>query len=89
MPEWKHKERCERNTQLSPQFYNENANKLAEQYLSKSFEQAHQSWSGFVPSVIKNSQARILDIYCSIPFVRQLKIDLFEVLVIQRIRSKI
>jgi ubiquinone/menaquinone biosynthesis C-methylase UbiE len=47
---------------LSPLFYNENANKLAEQYLSKSFEQVHQSWSQLVPSVIKNTQVRILDI---------------------------
>lgn len=47
---------------MSPQFYNENANKLAEQYLSKSFEQVHKSWSQFLPAIINNSHARILDL---------------------------
>jgi SAM-dependent methyltransferase len=47
---------------LPPQFYNENANKLAQQYLSKSFDEVHQSWSQLLPSVIKNAHARILDI---------------------------
>jgi SAM-dependent methyltransferase len=47
---------------LPAQFYNENANKLAQQYLSKSFDEVHQSWSQLLPSVIKNAHARILDI---------------------------
>ena len=47
---------------LSPQFYNENANELAQQYLSASFEQVHQRWSQFLPAIIKNPNARILDI---------------------------
>jgi SAM-dependent methyltransferase len=47
---------------LPPQFYNENANALAQQYLSKSFDEVHQSWSQFLPSVIKNSHASVLDI---------------------------
>jgi SAM-dependent methyltransferase len=51
-----------RNPRLPAQFYNENANKLAQRYLSKSFDEVHQSWSQLLPSVIKNSHARILDI---------------------------
>ena len=47
---------------MPAKFYNENANELAQQYLSKSFEQVHQSWSQFLPSIIKNSNARILDL---------------------------
>ncbi|MBA6326727.1 methyltransferase domain-containing protein [Colwellia sp. MB02u-6] len=47
---------------MPAQFYNENANKLAQQYLSKSFDEVHQSWSQLLPSVIKNAHARILDI---------------------------
>jgi SAM-dependent methyltransferase len=47
---------------LPAQFYNENANKLAQQYLSKSFDEVHQSWSQLLPAVIKNAHARILDI---------------------------
>ena len=47
---------------MPPQFYNENANKLAQQYLSKSFDEVHQSWSQLLPSVIKNAHARIFDI---------------------------
>ncbi|MDU0113808.1 class I SAM-dependent methyltransferase [Psychrosphaera aquimarina] len=44
------------------QFYNDNATKLAEQYLSKTFEQVHRSWSPFLPSIIENPNARILDL---------------------------
>jgi SAM-dependent methyltransferase len=51
-----------RNTRLPAKFYNENATELAQQYLSKTFEQVHQSWSQFLPSIIKNSNARILDL---------------------------
>jgi SAM-dependent methyltransferase len=45
-----------------PQFYNNNAEELAKQYLSKSFEEVHQSWSQFLPSIIENPNARILDL---------------------------
>jgi ubiquinone/menaquinone biosynthesis C-methylase UbiE len=47
---------------LSRKFYNENCHQLAEQYLSKSFDEVHQSWSQFLPSIIQNPHARILDI---------------------------
>jgi ubiquinone/menaquinone biosynthesis C-methylase UbiE len=47
---------------LPPHFYNENAKALAQQYLSTSFEQVHQRWSQFLPTIIKNANARILDI---------------------------
>jgi len=48
--------------QLAPQFYNDNAIELAQQYLSKSFDEVHQSWSQFLPSIIENPNARILDL---------------------------
>lgn len=35
---------------------------IAPQYLSKTFEEVHQSWSNFLPSIIENSNARILDL---------------------------
>lgn len=44
------------------QFYNNNATELAQQYLSKSFDEVHQSWSQFLPSIIENPNARILDL---------------------------
>ena len=44
------------------QFYNDNASELAQQYLSKSFEEVHQSWSACLPSIINNPNARILDL---------------------------
>lgn len=44
------------------QFYNDNAEQLAEQYLSKPFEAVHHTWSHLLPSVLKQPQARILDI---------------------------
>ncbi|KGJ97944.1 class I SAM-dependent methyltransferase [Colwellia psychrerythraea] len=47
---------------MPAKFYNENANELAQQYLSKTFDEVHQSWSQFLPSIIKNSNARILDL---------------------------
>ena len=47
---------------MSPQFYNENADALAQQYLSKSFEEVHHSWAHFLPNIIENPNARILDI---------------------------
>jgi SAM-dependent methyltransferase len=51
-----------KDTQLSPKFYNENAKELAQQYLSKKFDEVHQSWSQFLPSIIENPNARILDL---------------------------
>lgn len=47
---------------MTPQFYNENAKELANQYLSTSFEAVHKSWSQFLPAIINNPNARILDI---------------------------
>ena len=47
---------------LSAQFYNSNATELAQQYLSKTFKEVHQSWSQFLPLIIKNPNARILDL---------------------------
>jgi len=47
---------------LAPQFYNDNATELAQQYLSKTFDEVHQSWSQFLPSIIENQNARILDL---------------------------
>ena len=44
------------------QFYNDNADELAQQYLSKTFDEVHQSWSQFLPVVIANTNARILDL---------------------------
>ncbi|WP_448248654.1 methyltransferase domain-containing protein [Thalassotalea agariperforans] len=47
---------------MAPQFYNENAAELANQYLSKTFEQVHKSWAHFLPAIINNPDARILDL---------------------------
>jgi SAM-dependent methyltransferase len=47
---------------LSPNFYNENAKELSQQYLSKSFDEVHESWSQLLPSIIENPNARILDL---------------------------
>lgn len=47
---------------MAANFYNENASNLAQQYLSKSFEEVHQSWAEFLPSIISNPNARILDL---------------------------
>lgn len=44
------------------QFYNDNADELAKQYLSKTFDEVHKSWSQFLPAVIENPNARILDL---------------------------
>jgi SAM-dependent methyltransferase len=52
----------ERITRLSSKFYNENANELAQQYLSKSFNEVHQSWHQLLPTILENPNARILDI---------------------------
>jgi len=48
--------------ELTVKFYNENAKALAQQYLLKSFEEVHQCWSQFLPSIIENPNARILDL---------------------------
>ncbi|MGB0938495.1 MAG: methyltransferase domain-containing protein [Colwellia sp.] len=47
---------------MTTQFYNDNADKLVKQYLSKSFEEVHKTWIHLLPSVLKNSHARILDL---------------------------
>lgn len=47
---------------MSTNFYNENASNLAQQYLSKSFEEVHESWADLLPSIISNPNARILDL---------------------------
>ncbi len=47
---------------MLPNFYNENAKELSQQYLSKTFDEVHKSWSQFLPSIIENSNARILDL---------------------------
>ena len=47
---------------MALQFYNNNATELVQQYLSKSFDEVHQSWSQFLPSIIENPNARILDL---------------------------
>ncbi|MGJ8691448.1 MAG: hypothetical protein ACSHW0_03110 [Thalassotalea sp.] len=47
---------------MTPQFYNTNALELSQQYLSKSFEQVHKSWSHFLPAIFNNPHARILDL---------------------------
>ena len=44
------------------QFYNNNAIELAQQYVSKTFDEVHQSWSLLLPSIITNPNARILDV---------------------------
>ncbi len=47
---------------MTAQFYNKNATELAKQYLSKTFEEVHQSWAQFLPAIIENPNARILDL---------------------------
>ncbi len=47
---------------MASQFYNENVRELAKQYLSTTFEQVHNSWSQFLPSIIEKPNARILDL---------------------------
>lgn len=43
-------------------YYSDNAAELAQQYLSKTFEQVHKSWTHFLPSILENPNARILDL---------------------------
>ncbi|WP_420839737.1 class I SAM-dependent methyltransferase [Colwellia maritima] len=47
---------------MQSNFYNDNATDLAMQYLSKSFEELHQSRSQFLPAIIENPNAHILDL---------------------------
>lgn len=47
---------------MAIQFYNDQVNELAQQYLSKSFDEVHQSWAQFLPAIIDNPNARILDL---------------------------
>ncbi|SQH76712.1 conserved protein of unknown function, might belong to SAM-dependent methlyltransferase [Shewanella benthica] len=42
---------------LNNSFYNTNAEQLAEQYLSKSFEEVHASWLSHLPSILKVSSS--------------------------------
>jgi len=44
------------------QFYNQHADKLASQYLSKSFEEVHQAWLHLLPPTLNKQHARILDL---------------------------
>ncbi|MBB1274319.1 bifunctional 2-polyprenyl-6-hydroxyphenol methylase/3-demethylubiquinol 3-O-methyltransferase UbiG [Psychromonas sp. SR45-3] len=47
---------------MSESFYNKNAEQLAELYLSKTFEQVHQSWLSYLTPVLNTKDARILDL---------------------------
>lgn len=47
---------------MSVNFYNKNAAKLAELYLSKPFEQVHQPWLEYLTAVLKKANARVLDL---------------------------
>ena len=47
---------------MTADFYNENANKLAEMYLSKTFEQVHAAWLNYLTPILNKKEARILDI---------------------------
>ncbi|NRA59800.1 MAG: methyltransferase domain-containing protein [Psychrobium sp.] len=46
----------------SAQFYHQHAAPLAQQYLSKTFEEVHQSWRHFLTPLLTKPNARILDI---------------------------
>ena len=47
---------------MSLNFYNGNAQQLADMYLSKTFEQVHQSWIEYLSPVLNTPNARILDL---------------------------
>ncbi|WP_022941250.1 class I SAM-dependent methyltransferase [Psychromonas hadalis] len=47
---------------MSANFYNKNADQLAEMYLSKTFEQIHQPWLEYLIPVLNKPNARILDL---------------------------
>ena len=46
----------------SASFYNQHATKLAQQYLSKTFEEVHQSWLNLLLPILNKPNARILDL---------------------------
>jgi len=46
----------------SANFYNKNAQHLADSYLSKTFEQIHKSWLSYLPPILNTPNARILDL---------------------------
>lgn len=46
----------------SANFYNQNAQHLADSYLSKTFEQIHKSWFSYLPPILNTPNARILDL---------------------------
>lgn len=43
-------------------FYDNNAEQLANQYLSTSFETVHEAWIDFLPAILSKQNARILDL---------------------------
>ena len=43
-------------------FYNDNAQNLAEQYLSRSFEDVHANWSEHLGPILDKENARVLDV---------------------------
>ena len=43
-------------------FYDDHAQQLAEQYLSKTFEEVHAAWAEFLPPILNKPNARILDL---------------------------
>ncbi len=47
---------------MQASFYNDHAQQLAEQYLSKSFLEVHGAWLEFLPPILTKANARILDI---------------------------
>ena len=47
---------------MSNEFYNLNAQEVSAQYLSKSFEQVHQSWIHLLPATLNKTSVRILDV---------------------------
>lgn len=47
---------------MSTSFYNKNSQHLAEVYLSKTFEQVHESWLEYLTPVLNTSDSRILDL---------------------------
>lgn len=47
---------------MSADFYNKNAQQLADMYLSKTFETVHQSWLEHLTPVLNKTDARILDL---------------------------
>jgi len=46
----------------SANFYNQNAHQLADSYLSKTFEQVHESWFSYLSPILNTPNARILDL---------------------------